>query len=101
MWLLVAREPRPDAAYWPGRRWAALLDAAAWPLLWVLLAMHVPEPAGLLGSFVIALALIVGVRRVYRAAWMNHRYWFTTTRWGRVILTLLIVGAALKLAVTF
>jgi hypothetical protein len=27
MWLLVAREPRPDAPDWPGRRMLAALDA--------------------------------------------------------------------------
>ena len=37
MWLLVAREPRPDAPDWPGRRLLAAIDAVAWPLMWVLL----------------------------------------------------------------
>ena len=39
MWLLVAREPRPDAPDWPGRRLLAAVDAVAWPLLWVLLGI--------------------------------------------------------------
>ena len=47
MWLLVAREPRPDAPDWPGRRLLAAIDAVAWPLMWVLLIRHVPGPAGL------------------------------------------------------
>ena len=37
MWLLVAREPRPDAPDWPGRRLLAAVDAVIWPLMWVLL----------------------------------------------------------------
>jgi hypothetical protein len=29
---------------------------------------------------------------------MNHRYWFTTWRWGRVAAAMLLVGAVLKVA---
>ena len=59
MWLLVAREPRPDAPDWPGRRLLAAVDAVAWPLLWVLLIRQVPGPAGLVGPFVTALAVLI------------------------------------------
>ena len=40
MWILFARAPHPDAAYWPGRRWLALMDGLAWPtlVLWVIAA---------------------------------------------------------------
>ena len=58
MWLLVAREPRPDAPEWPGRRLLAAVDAVAWPLMWVLLIRQVPGPAGLVGPFVTALAVL-------------------------------------------
>jgi hypothetical protein len=27
---------------------------------------------------------------------VNHRYWFTSWRWGRVVAALLAVGAVLK-----
>ena len=54
MWLLVAREPTPDAPYWPGRRLLAAVDAAVWPLLWVLVFSHAPKPVGLIGPFVAA-----------------------------------------------
>ena len=49
MWLLYARAPAPDAPYWPGRRWLAAVDAAVWPLLWVLAFSHAPNPVGIVG----------------------------------------------------
>ena len=36
--------------------------------------------------------------RLYRAIWSNHRYWFTTWRWGRIVAALLLMGEALKFA---
>lgn len=98
MWLLVAREPRPDAPDWPGRRLLAAVDAVAWPLLWVLLVRHVSEPVGLIGPLVTALALFFGLARLHRALWVNHRYRFTTGRWGRVLASMLLIGALLKLS---
>lgn len=100
MWLLVARETRPDAPDWPGRRWLAVVDATGWPLLWVLLFRHAPEPVGLVGPFVTAVAVLFGLGRLHRALWVNHRYWFTTWRWGRVAVALMVVGAVLKVAMT-
>jgi len=67
MWLLVAREPRPDAPDWPGRRLLAAVDAVAWPLMWVLLIRQVPGPAGLIGPCVTALAVLLGLGRLHRA----------------------------------
>ena len=96
MWLLVAREPRPDAPDWPGRRLLAAVDAVAWPLMWVLLIRLVPGPAGLVGPFVTALAVLLGLGRLHRALWVNHRYWFTTWRWGKVAAAMLLIGAVLK-----
>ncbi len=100
MWLLVAREPRPDAPDWPGRRLLAAVDAVAWPLMWVLLIREVPGPAGLVGPFVTALAVLFGLGRLHRALWVNHRYWFTTWRWGKVLGAMLLIGAVLKIAMT-
>ena len=98
MWLLVAREPRPDAPYWPGRRLLAAIDAAMWPLLWVLLFTHAPKPVGLVGSFVAAVALVCALGRLHRALWLNHRYRFTTWRWGRIAAALMLMGVVLKLS---
>ena len=98
MWLLVAREPRPDVPDWPGRRLLAAIDAVLWPLVWVLLIRQVPGSAGLVDPFVTALAMLLGLGRLHRALWVNHRYWFTTWRWGRLAAVLLLLGVALKLA---
>ena len=100
MWLLVAREHRPDAPDWPGRRLLAAVDAVAWPLMWALLIRHAPQPAGLIGPFVTALAVLFGLGRLHRARWVNHRYWFTTWRWGKVLASMLLIGAVLKLSMS-
>lgn len=100
MWLLIAREPRPDAPYWPGRRLLAAVDAVLWPMLWVLVFRHAPEPVGLVGPFVTAVALLCALGRLHRALWVNQRYRFTTWRWGRVVAALLLMGVVLKLAMT-
>lgn len=96
----VAREPRPDAPDWPGRRVLAAVDAIVWPLLWVLLIQHAPEPVGLMGPFVTAMAVLLGLGRLHRAIWVNHRYWFTTWRWGKVMAAMLLIGAVLKVTMT-
>lgn len=97
MWLLCARAPAPDAPYWPGRRWLAAVDAAVWPLLWVLVVSHAPKPVGLIGPFVAAVALLCTLDRLHRALWVNHRYRFTTWRWGRIVAALVFIGAVMKL----
>ena len=97
MWLLYARAPAPDAPYWPGRRWLAAIDAAAWPLAWVIVFSHVPKLVGLVGPFVMAVALLCALGRLRRALWENHRYRFTTWRWGRIVVALLVIGAVMKL----
>ena len=74
MWLLYARVPAPDAPYWPGRRWLAAVDVAAWPLAWVIVFSHAPKPVGLVGPFVMTVALLGALGRVHRALWENHRY---------------------------
>jgi hypothetical protein len=100
MWLVVAREPKPDAPYWPGRRLLAAVDAAMWPLLWVLVLSHAPKPVGLIGPFVAAVALLCALGRLHRALWVNHRYWFTTWRLGRIAVALLLIGVVLKLTMS-
>ena len=97
MWLLLAREPTPDAPYWPGRRLLAAVDAAVWPLLWVLVFSHAPMPVGIVGPFVAAVALLCTLARLRRALWENHRYRFTTWRWGRVAAALVLIGLVMKL----
>ena len=98
MLLVVLRESRPDAPLWPGRRLLAAVDATVWPLAWVLLVKHVPAPVGIVGPFVVAVAALSAAIRLHRAIWINHRYWFTTWRWGRIVGALLLMGEVLKLA---
>jgi hypothetical protein len=100
MWLLVVREPLPDAAYWPGRRVLAALDAAGWPILCVLLIRHAPPPVGLLGPVLTAVALLYGLGRLHRALWESHRYRYTTWRWGRMAAAPLLVGVVVKALLT-
>lgn len=98
MWLLVAREPRPDAPDWPGRRVFAAVDAVMWPAMWVLLIQHAPQPVGLFGPFVTAMVVLLGLGRLHCALCLNHRYWFTTWRWGKVLAAIFLIGAILKLS---
>ncbi|NUZ09120.1 hypothetical protein [Piscinibacter koreensis] len=98
MWLIVAREPLPDKAYWPGRVWLAAADAVAWPTLWSLLALQA-ESAGLIGSVVVALSVMFGLKRLHQALWLNHRYRFTAWRWGKVVAGLMLIGIVLKLSI--
>ena len=98
MWLLVAREPRPDAADWPGRRVLAAIDAVAWPLMSLLVIRHVPGSAGLVGPFLTGVAVLAAMGRVHQALYVNHRYWFTTWRWGRAVAAMLLFGSVMKLA---
>ena len=69
MRLPLAREPTPDAPYWRGRGWLAAVDAAVWPLLWVLVFSHAPKPVGIVGPFVAAVALLCTLARLRRAVW--------------------------------
>jgi hypothetical protein len=98
MWLLVAREPRANAPYWTGRRWLAAVDAVVWPLFWVILASQIDAAVGIVGPMVIAVALLISAERAHRAVWVNHRYWFTTWRWGRIVAAMMVIGTVLKVA---
>lgn len=100
MWLVVARAPVSDAPYWPGRRLLAAADAALWPFLWVLLFSHAPKPIVLMGPMVVAVALLCALGRLQCALWINHRYQFTTWRWGKIGAALLLIGIVLKVLLT-
>ena len=97
MWLVYAREPEPDAPWWPGRRWLAAIDAVGWPLLWIELLAHAPAPLGLVRPVVTGIAVLFGIVRLHRAVCVNHRYRFTTWWMGRIVAGLLLVGFVLKL----
>ena len=96
MWLIVARQPRPGAAYWPGRRTLSLLDAIVWPAAWVAAVSSMSTNAGLVGASVVLLAIFAGIARSRRALFDNARYRFTTYQWGAPFAVLCVLGAALK-----
>jgi len=98
MWFLVAREPRPDAAYWPGRRWLAVADALGWPLVWACVLEQPEVSLGVVGPTALALLFLVTFRRMHRALWLNHRYVFTTWRWGKLVGGLLVLGWVMKMS---
>lgn len=97
MWLLVAREPRQDAPHWVGRKSLAVLDALVWPLAAVLLIALSPLHLGVVGPVLMVAVLLLSVSRLRQAIWMNHRYRFTTWRWGGLALGVIVVGAILKM----
>lgn len=97
MLLLVAREPMQDAHHWAGRRSLAVLDAVVWPLAAILLIYLSNIPVGVFGPVLMVAVFQLSVARLHRAISLNHRYRFSTWRWGRVVLLLLMVGAVLKM----
>lgn len=101
MWLIYTRTPRADAVQWRGRRWCAAVDAVVWPAVWIAVVDHVPGRLGAIGLVVCAWAAWLGTTRLYRAVFVNHRYRFTTWRYGWVAVAVLMFGALLKLALTF
>lgn len=99
MLVFFVRQPRPDARYWAGREFLAALDAVGWPIAWIVAIRAVEVPVGVMGPFFIAVCVLAAVTRLRRALWENHRYWFTTWKWGRYVFAIWIAGMALKLAV--
>jgi hypothetical protein len=97
MWVLFARSPPPDVPYWPGRRWLAAIDAIAWPgIAWGALS-QMGGKGGLVLALMMALLVMSAVRRLFTALLVNHRYHFTTWRWGRALVWMAAFGLLLKL----
>ena len=98
MLVVLAREPRPPAQVWAGRRWLAGIDALLWPGLWIAGVSFAPLPTGVAGLLLVAAAVWCAVQRLREAVFENERYRFTTWRWGRPAVGLLLIGAFLKIA---
>ena len=98
MLVVLARERRPLATIWAGRRWLAGIDALLWPGLWIVGLGFAPFSTGVAGLLLVACALWCAVQRLREAVLENERYRFTTWRWGRPVVGLLLIGALLKLA---
>lgn len=94
MWLIIQRQPKPDARVWPGRRGLAAVDAVVFPALWIWAITQAPFATGAVGQAVAVVAVLLAVRRLGRAIGHNERYQFTTWRWGRLLVGLLLVAAA-------
>ena len=96
MWLVISREPAADMAYWPGRLGLAVVDAAIWPLMWIVLVLRAGVPTGVVGPAAIGLCVLIALTRVHRALFANHRYRFSTWRWGKIVAALMLVGLVMK-----
>jgi hypothetical protein len=99
MWVVIQRQPKPDAPVWPGRTTLAAIDALAWPLAWCWVIATASVNVGITGRLFMAVCLVAAGSRLHRALMHNHRYAFTTWRWGRWLGLLLTLGLALKLVV--
>lgn len=97
MWIVWVRE-REVAPDWAGRRWWAALDAIAWPLGWMVFAQGLPPESGALGPLVVAVGVTAAVLRLRRAVLKNDRYWFTTWRWGRILLAGGLMAVVIRVA---
>ena len=96
MFVVLQRSPVRDAAYWPGRRVLAAADAIVWPALWIGVIVAAPFRTGVAGALLITLMLWSSLTRLRTALAENQRYRFTTWRWGRPIVVILVIGAVLK-----
>lgn len=98
MFILLSPPPLPDAPQWSGRRWFAALDALVWPMTWLVGIAAAAFPSEVVGWVGAAGAIGSAAVRCRRAMWLNHRYRFTTLRWGRLLGALLALGILLKVA---
>ncbi|HWH81291.1 MAG TPA: hypothetical protein VNU71_03550 [Burkholderiaceae bacterium] len=96
MWIMFGRAPAPDAAYWPGRRWMAAIDAMAWPVAAALLLARVPGRTGVLLPTAVAVLALLGMLRLRKAVWLNHRYRFTTRKVTGILVVLMFIGIVVK-----
>ena len=78
---------------------AVVTAALAWPAAWIAGAMTIRPGGGAVGHLLIAVCLVAAFQRGHRALAHNARYHFTTWRWGRVLVMILAIGYALKLAI--
>lgn len=96
MWMLFTRAPMPDAPYWPGRRWFAVVDAVVWPGLYGLLLSQIDGGGGLFVALLKSLLALSAARQLHVALLMNHRYRFRTWRWGWCLARVVAIAALLR-----
>ena len=99
MWFVFwRRDEKPDAAGWPARRLLAALDALAWPVAGIAACTALPLRTGVCGAVWVAVCVLAAAHRLRRALWLNHRYRFTTWRWGRAAILLVVAGLLIRCA---
>lgn len=98
MWFFFVRGPRPDLYVWPGRRWISAADALAWPFAAMLAIIGMSDAGGTSSSLIVAVLLVLAVRRLVRAVLINHRYRMTTVWLATFVAFPLVTGVLLKLA---
>jgi hypothetical protein len=76
----------------------AVADALGWPLVWACVLEQPEVSLGVVGPTALALLFLVTFRRMHRALWLNHRYVFTTWRWGKLVGGLLVLGWVMKMS---
>ena len=74
-----------------------MVDALAWPALLILALRTAPFSTGIFGLTALALTVLIAARRLERAVARNHRYRFTTLRWGTYFLLLVSIGIGSRL----
>ena len=99
MALIFVRQMRPDAHVWRGRKLLALLDAVAWPGLWIYAVRQATFQTAVVGDVLVAVAVLIAGFGSVQALSHNERYRFTTWRWGRLALVLIAFGLLLKMAI--
>jgi len=63
--------------------------------VWLLL-VHLDVVGGLFVALLEALLVLLAVRRLRIALLANHRYRFTTRRWGWVLLRVVMIGLLVR-----
>jgi hypothetical protein len=74
-----------------------MIDAIAWPVIWLVLLAIAPFDIGLVGWVALGVAGVAAISRTHRAIWRNERYRFTTLRWGMATAVLVAVGLAMSI----
>ena len=57
-----------------------------------------PGAAGIVLPMADVILGLAALTRLRTALWINHRYRFTTWRWGRVAVVLMLIGVVMKFA---
>jgi len=65
--------------------------------LWALLLWPNAGQGALASAAALTILATCGAHRLRRALWLNHRYRFTTWRWGKLMAALVFYGLLLRM----